>query len=181
MVLDFLHLANYLHFDWPWPFVFLWRPAMFTTRTKIQPTHLPNNLMTHGSALNWVSSFLQLTLHRMDLLRSTTNTTTLLAKSSASLLILTDILISGEANLRSSSTVTIFLAALCFTINDKRQTTTINDKRQANINTQLGNHPAQFKIANENNRQRRRTANAISASYFSCANNSSVTKHRMFK
>lgn len=125
----------------------------------------------------WASSFLQLLLH-LDLLRSTTNNTTLLAKSSASLLILTDILISGEANLRSSSTVTIFLAALCFTINDKRQTTTINDKRQANINTQLGNHPAQFKIANENNRQRRRTANAISASYFSCANNSSVTKHR---
>jgi hypothetical protein len=73
----------------------------------------------------------------LDLLRSTTNNTTLLAKSSASLLILTDILLSGEANLRSSSTVKIFLAALC--LYDKRETTIDNAKRQTTSEYQ---HPA---------------------------------------
>ena len=134
-------------------------------------------------------------------------------------------------NLRSSSTVTIFLAAICFrqttttTTSDnanktspvhmlvqppphpahttvststsilkfsassstvmifwlsffgKREREARNDNRQNETKLQIANEK-RLLTHNENNRQRRRTANAISASYFSCTNNSSVTKHR---
>ena len=74
-------------------------------------------------------------------LTSMAQNNTPLAEYSASLLILTDTIFRGSEFMILADSQD-FLAAF-FMINEKRQTT--NDKRQANINTQLGNDPAQFK------------------------------------
>ena len=80
-------------------------------------------------------------------LTSMAQNNTPLAEYSASLLILTDTIFRGSEFMILADSQD-FLAF--FMINEKRQTTndkrqTTNDKRQTNINTQLGNDPAQFK------------------------------------
>ena len=74
-------------------------------------------------------------------LTSMAQNNTPLAEYLASLLILADTIFRGSEFMMLVDSQD-FLAAF-FMINEKRQTT--NDKRQANINTQLGNDPAQFK------------------------------------
>ena len=74
-------------------------------------------------------------------LTSMAQNNTPLAEYSASLLILTDTIFRGSEFMILADSQD-FLAAF-FMINEKRQTT--NDKRQENVNTQLGNDPAQFK------------------------------------
>jgi len=112
---------------------------IYYQNNKIQPTHLPNNLMTHGSAL--LGFFLSAA-------PASSGPTTVHNKQHHPTSQIFGILANPDlhTNFRGSE-FTVFVDSHdfsgCFTINDKRQTTTINDKRQANINTQLGNHPAQ--------------------------------------